>query len=115
MFSLFLPYIPVDEIFKAQCWEIMRCGVEKSENAETRCPAFPNYGRICWSVAGTLSETKVYCAVAEKLGDCPKCPFYDIVKPSCPGQEPHPQAGSLRFGNGYGEPAARRIRQEIPE
>jgi signal transduction histidine kinase len=85
MFSLFIPYIPVDEIFEAQCWEIMRCDVEKSGNAATRCPAFPNYGRICWSVAGTLSETKVHCGVAEKLGDCRKCPFYGIVKPSCPG------------------------------
>jgi signal transduction histidine kinase len=84
MFSLFLPYLPVDEIFKAQCWEIMRCGVEKSEKAAERCPAFPNYGRICWSVAGTLSETKVHCAVAEKIGDCRKCTFYEIVKPSCP-------------------------------
>ncbi|MCR4308691.1 MAG: ATP-binding protein [Deltaproteobacteria bacterium] len=84
MFSLFIPYVPVDEIFKAQCWEIMRCGVEKIENAAERCPAFPNYGRICWSVAGTLSETKVHCAVAEKIGDCRKCTFYDIVKPSCP-------------------------------
>ncbi len=85
MFSLFIPYIPSDEIFEAQCWEIMRCGVEKSGNAAIRCPAFPNYGRICWAVAGTLSETKVQCGVAEKLGDCRKCPFYDIVKPSCPG------------------------------
>jgi len=84
MFSLFLPYLPVEEIFKAQCWEIMRCGVEKSENAAERCPAFPNYGRICWSVAGTFSETKVHCGVAEKIGDCRKCTFYEIVKPSCP-------------------------------
>lgn len=84
MFSLFIPYVPVDEIFNAQCWEIIRCGVEKSENAAERCPAFPNYGRICWSVAGTLSETKVRCAVAEKIGDCRKCTFYEIVKPSCP-------------------------------
>ncbi|MBP2678650.1 MAG: hypothetical protein H6Q82_1715 [Deltaproteobacteria bacterium] len=83
-FSLFLPYIPVDEIFKAQCWEIMRCGVEKSGNPADRCPAFPNYGRICWSVAGTLSETKVHCTVAEKIGDCRKCTFYEIVSPSCP-------------------------------
>lgn len=83
-FSLYLPYIPVDEIFKAQCWEIMRCGVEKSENAAARCPAFPNYGRICWSVAGTLSETKVHCTVAEKIGDCRKCSFYETVSPSCP-------------------------------
>ena len=84
MFSLFIPYVPVDEIFNAQCWEIMRCGVEKSENAAERCPAFPNYGRICWSVAGTLSETKVHCPVAEKIGDCRKCAFYEIVQPSCP-------------------------------
>jgi signal transduction histidine kinase len=84
MFSLFMPYLPVDEIFKAQCWEIMRCGVEKSGNAAERCPAFPNYGRICWSVAGTLSETKVHCPVAEKIGDCRKCTFYEIVSPSCP-------------------------------
>lgn len=84
IFSLFIPYVPVEEIFEAQCWEIMRCGVEKIENAAERCPAFPNYGRICWSVAGTLSETKVHCAVAEKIGDCRKCTFYEIVKPSCP-------------------------------
>lgn len=84
MFSLFIPYVPVDEIFNAQCWEIMRCGVEKSGNAAERCPAFPNYGRICWSVAGTLSETKLYCPVGEKTGDCRKCTFYEIVNPSCP-------------------------------
>lgn len=83
-FSLFIPYLPVDEIFKAQCWEIMRCGVDKIENSAERCPAFPNYGRICWSVAGTFSETKVHCTVAEKIGDCRKCPFYEIVEPSCP-------------------------------
>src|SRR5512134_1520080 len=83
-FSLFIPYIPVDEIFKAQCWEIMRCGVENSGNAADRCPAYPNYGRICWSVAGTLSETKVHCTAAGKIGDCRKCAFYEIVQPSCP-------------------------------
>jgi len=84
MFGLFIPYVPAEEMFNAQCWEIMRCGMEKSENAAERCPAFPNYGRICWSVAGTFSETKVHCPVAEKIGDCRKCPFYEIVKPSCP-------------------------------
>jgi len=59
-------------------------GRGKSENAAERCLVFPNYGRICWSVAGTISETKVHCAVAEKIGDCRKCTFYEIVKPSCP-------------------------------
>jgi signal transduction histidine kinase len=84
MISLYIPYIPVEEIFKAQCWEIMRCGVDRTGNAAERCPAFPNYGRICWSVAGTLSETKVHCPVAEKIGDCHKCTFYGIVNPSRP-------------------------------
>jgi signal transduction histidine kinase len=87
MFSLFIPYLPVDELFKSQCWEFMRCGVEKSGNAAERCPAFPNYGRICWSVAGTLSETKVHCPGAEKIGDCRKCPFYEFVEPSCLNEE----------------------------
>ncbi|MDD5761209.1 MAG: ATP-binding protein, partial [bacterium] len=68
IFGLFIPYVPVEEIFNAQCWEIMRCGVEKNGNAAARCPAFPNYGRICWSVAGTLSDTKVHCTLAEKIG-----------------------------------------------
>lgn len=83
MFSLFIPYIPVEEIFKAQCWEIMHCGVELPGNAAESCPAYPNYGRICWSVAGTFSETKVHCALAGKIGDCHKCAFYEIVNPSC--------------------------------
>jgi signal transduction histidine kinase len=81
-FSLYIPYIPVEEIFKAQCWEIMRCGVDIPGNAAERCPAFPNYGRICWSVAGTSSETKVQCPVALKIGDCHKCTFYGIVNPA---------------------------------
>ena len=82
IFSLYIPYIPVEEIFKAQCWEIMRCGVDITGNAAERCPAFPNYGRICWSVAGTFSGAKVHCSVAEKIGDCHKCTFYRIVNPS---------------------------------
>jgi len=83
-FSLFIPYLPVEEIFKAQCWEVMRCGVDTIGNAAEKCPAYPNYGRICWSVAGTLSETKVHCTAAGKIGDCRKCTFYEIVSPSCP-------------------------------
>ena len=88
MFSLSIPYIPVEEIFKAQCWEIMHCGIELPGNAAESCPAYPNYGRICWSVAGTFSETKVHCALAGKIGDCRKCAFYEIVNPSCPQVPP---------------------------
>jgi signal transduction histidine kinase len=83
-FSIFIPYIPVEELFKAQCWEIVRCGMDAAGNSGKRCPAYPNYGRICWSVAGTLSESKVQCNVAERIGDCRKCAFFGIVNPSCP-------------------------------
>jgi signal transduction histidine kinase len=83
-FSLYIPYIPVEEIFEAQCWEIMRCGVDSTGNAAEKCPAFPNYGRICWSVAGTSSETRVHCPMSLKIGDCHKCAFYGIVNPSRP-------------------------------
>ena len=84
IFSLFIPYLPAEETFKAQCWEIMRCGVEMIEKSAGRCPAFPNYGRICWSVAGTFTETKVHCDLAQKFGDCRTCAFYEMVQPSCP-------------------------------
>lgn len=83
VFSLFLPFVPPEETFKVQCWEVMRCGVESMEHAGDRCPAYPNFGRVCWSVAGTLSETKVQCPVAQKIGDCRKCPFYELIQPSC--------------------------------
>jgi signal transduction histidine kinase len=78
-FSLYIPYLAPDEAFRTQCWEYVRCGVESVENASSRCPAYPSYGRICWSVAGTLSDAKVRCGLAEKLGDCRKCEFYNRV------------------------------------
>ncbi len=84
VFSLLIPYVPTEESFKAQCWEIMRCGVDAIEPAGERCPAYPNFGRICWSVAGTLSDARVRCVVAEKIGDCRKCPFYEIIQQSRP-------------------------------
>lgn len=79
-FRLYLPYVLGDEAFRTQCWEFTKCGVEKMENSlEKRCPAFPNFGRICWAIAGTFCEGKVQGAVAQKLGDCRKCDFYQRV------------------------------------
>lgn len=83
VFSLQFPFLPPEETFKVQCWEVMRCGMEKIEGVEGRCPAYPNFGRICWSVAGTFSETKVQGIAAQKLGDCRKCPFYITIQPTC--------------------------------
>jgi len=79
-FRLYLPYVMADEAFRTQCWEFTKCGVEKMEDSvEKRCPAYPNFGRICWAIAGTFCEGKVQGAVAQKLGDCRKCEFYQRV------------------------------------
>lgn len=77
--SLFLPYLSPEEAFRTQCWEYMRCGMERTEEVQTRCPAYPNHGRICWSVAGTFADAKSRCIRAEELGDCRKCEFYERV------------------------------------
>jgi signal transduction histidine kinase len=65
---------------KIKCWQFHKCGVEKAEGAiNMRCPAYPDYGRMCWVVAGTFCGKKVSGAVAQKLGDCRKCGFYKRV------------------------------------
>jgi len=79
-FKLFFPYQSKEDEGKIKCWEFHKCGVEKAEGAvEMRCPAYPHYGRICWVVAGTFCGKKVSGAVAQKLGDCRKCEFYQRV------------------------------------
>ena len=79
-FSLYFPFMAPDEAFKTQCWEYMKCGVEEMEGSiENRCHAYPSFGRVCWTVAGTFSEGRVQCTIAEKLGSCKKCDFYRKV------------------------------------
>ncbi len=79
-FKLFFPYQCEEEEKKIKCWEFTKCGVEKAEGAaEMRCAAYPNYGRICWVVAGTFCGKRVSGAIAQKLGDCKKCKFYQGV------------------------------------
>ncbi len=79
-FKLFFPYQCEEEEKKIKCWEFNKCGVQKAEGAaEMRCAAYPNYGRICWVVAGTFCGTRVSGAIAQKLGDCKKCKFYQGV------------------------------------
>ena len=34
---------------KKQCWESMGCGKDRDGS----CPAYPDYGRLCWPIAGT--------------------------------------------------------------
>jgi two-component system NtrC family sensor kinase len=73
-FSLYFPYQSEEESLKVQCWEYMKCG--RDSDASLKCPAYPNFGRICWAVAGTFCEGKVQGTFAQKYEDCKKCEFY---------------------------------------
>ena len=80
VFRLFFPYQSQAEAVKTMCWEFQKCGVEKTEGAAVmKCAAYPNYGRMCWVVAGTFCGKKVSGAIAQKLGDCKKCEFYQRI------------------------------------
>jgi signal transduction histidine kinase len=76
-FKMFFPYQNRENGDEVTCWEFNKCGVKNAEGAAgMRCPAYPDYGRICWGVAGTFCGKKVSGAIAQKLGDCRKCEFY---------------------------------------
>jgi len=79
-FRMFFPYQSEENGARIKCWEFHQCGVEKTEGAANMvCPAYPHYGRMCWVVAGTFCGKKVSGAIAQKLGDCKKCSFYQRV------------------------------------
>ncbi|RJQ54603.1 MAG: sensor histidine kinase [Nitrospiraceae bacterium] len=79
-FKMLFPYQSEENGARIKCWEFNRCGVEKAEGAANmRCPAYPDYGRVCWAVAGTFCGKKVSGAIAQKLGNCKKCGFYQRV------------------------------------
>jgi hypothetical protein len=61
------------------CWEFMKCGREEggaNAGEEGVCPAYPDSGKICARVTGTLCDGEVQGTFATKLGDCLKCDFY---------------------------------------
>jgi len=76
-FTLYFPYQSGAESLKVQCWEYMKCGRDK--DATIKCPAHPNFGRICWVMAGTFCEGKVQGTFAQKYEDCGKCEFFQKV------------------------------------
>jgi signal transduction histidine kinase len=79
-FKIMFPYQKEEDRVKIMCWEYTKCGVENAEGAANmRCPAYPDYGRICWTIAGTFCGKRVSGAIAQKLGDCKKCDFYKRV------------------------------------
>lgn len=73
-FSLYFPYQSEEDALKVKCWEYMKCGRDK--DGAVKCPAYPNYGRVCWAVAGTFCEGKIQGTFAQKYENCRKCEFY---------------------------------------
>jgi hypothetical protein len=61
------------------CWELMKCARERG-GAKAKdfgaCPAYPNYGKCCAQIAGTLCGGNVTGSFAVRLGNCKKCRFY---------------------------------------
>jgi signal transduction histidine kinase len=76
-FTMYFPYQSAEESVQVQCWEYMKCGREN--DCSIKCPAFPNFGRICWVVAGTFCEGKIQGTFAQKYEDCTKCEFYRVA------------------------------------
>lgn len=61
------------------CWEFMKCGRELGGEKESElgvCPAYPDHGRRCAHIVGTLCGGAVQGSYAVKLRDCMKCDFY---------------------------------------
>jgi signal transduction histidine kinase len=78
VFSLYFPLQDDGESGEIKCWEYKKCGRDK--DASAKCPAYMNFGRICWAVAGTFCAGKVQGTFAQKYEDCRKCDFYQMVK-----------------------------------
>jgi len=77
-FTLYFPYQSEEDSLEMKCWEFMKCG--RDNDASLKCPAYPNFGRVCWAVAGTFCEGKVQGTFAQKYEDCQKCEFYNKMK-----------------------------------
>lgn len=75
--GLYFPFQKEEDSLQVKCWEYMKCGRDK--DSALKCPAYPNFGRTCWAVAGTFCDGKAQGTFAEKYEDCRKCEFYRKV------------------------------------
>ena len=61
------------------CWEFMKCGREPGGSKVFTlgiCQAFPDDGKQCARIAGTLCGGEVQGTYAMKIFDCAECDFY---------------------------------------
>ena len=64
------------------CWEVLKCERQKGGKKVEEfgvCCAYPDNGRNCWMIAGTLCEGQTDGSFAQRLGNCRKCEFYQKV------------------------------------
>jgi hypothetical protein len=62
------------------CWEFKKCGREAGGAKAASlgvCPAYPDHGKNCMRISGTLCGGQVQGTFAMKLGNCMKCDFYN--------------------------------------
>jgi hypothetical protein len=62
------------------CWEFKKCGREAggAKAAELGvCPAYPNHGKHCAWITGTLCGGVVQGSFAMKHRNCMECGFYN--------------------------------------
>ena len=78
---------------KQNCWEFKKCGRQpggakagelgiRPASTEKRVHGVNNGmngGRSCWALAGTLCSGQVQGMFAQKLSNCLKCEFYQLV------------------------------------
>lgn len=61
------------------CWEFKRCGREAGGAKAVEfgiCPAYPDHGRDCAHLTGTLCGSEVQGSFAQKQANCLKCDFF---------------------------------------
>jgi hypothetical protein len=79
---------------KLNCWEFKKCGREPGGSKERELGTCPvtvhgeldgahegkNAGRACWVVAGSLCGGKIQGTYAQKLNNCWRCEFMNLVR-----------------------------------
>jgi hypothetical protein len=79
---------------KINCWEFKKCGRQPGGQKEKELGTCPvtihgeldgahdgkNGGRACWVIAGSLCGGKIQGTYAQKLNNCWRCDFMNMVK-----------------------------------
>jgi hypothetical protein len=79
---------------KLNCWEYKKCGRQLGGHKAAElgvCPVTTlqtlhgvhggeNAGRACWAIAGSLCGGKIQGTFAQKLHNCWRCEFMNLVK-----------------------------------